>query len=70
MASPDLLPIRRALLSVSDKTGLLELAHALRNSNIEILSTGGTASALRDAGIDVTDVGRRHWLSGNYGRAG
>ena len=56
MASPDLLPIRRALLSVSDKTGLLELAHALRNSNIEILSTGGTASALRDAGIDVTDV--------------
>ena len=56
MASPDLLPIRRALLSVSDKTGLLELAHALRNSNIEILSTGGTASALRDAGINVTDV--------------
>jgi phosphoribosylaminoimidazolecarboxamide formyltransferase/IMP cyclohydrolase len=56
MASPDLLPIRRALLSVSDKTGLIELAHALCNSKIEILSTGGTASALRDAGIDVTDV--------------
>ena len=55
MASPDLLPIRRALLSVSNKTGLIELAHALRDSRIEILSTGGTASALRGAGIDVID---------------
>lgn len=50
------LPIRRALLSVSDKTGLLELAQALSKKGITLLSTGGTAKALRAAGIAVTDV--------------
>ncbi|MGH9942927.1 MAG: bifunctional phosphoribosylaminoimidazolecarboxamide formyltransferase/IMP cyclohydrolase, partial [Pyrinomonadaceae bacterium] len=45
--------IRRALLSVSDKTGLVELAESLRGFGVEILSTGGTASALREAGIPV-----------------
>src|SRR4249920_3916549 len=55
MAS-DRLPVRRALLSVSDKTGLLELAAALAAGNVELLSTGGTAKALRDAGIAVRDV--------------
>jgi phosphoribosylaminoimidazolecarboxamide formyltransferase / IMP cyclohydrolase len=48
--------IRRALLSVSDKTGLVEFARELRGSGVEIISTGGTAAALRDAGIEVMDV--------------
>ena len=47
---------RRALLSVSDKTGLLPLASALVAAGFEILSTGGTATALREGGITVTDV--------------
>jgi len=50
------LPVRRALLSVSDKTGLLELARALTSLNVHLLSTGGTAKTLRDAGIAVQDV--------------
>ncbi|HNV78618.1 MAG TPA: bifunctional phosphoribosylaminoimidazolecarboxamide formyltransferase/IMP cyclohydrolase [Thermomonas sp.] len=48
--------IRRALLSVSDKTGLLDLAKALASRGVELLSTGGTAKALRDAGLAVKDV--------------
>ncbi len=48
--------IRRALISVSDKTGLLAFAKALAGRGIAILSTGGTAKALKDAGIPVTDV--------------
>jgi phosphoribosylaminoimidazolecarboxamide formyltransferase/IMP cyclohydrolase len=48
--------IRRALLSVSDKTGLVEFARALRGFGVELLSTGGTAKALRDAGLEVRDV--------------
>lgn len=49
-------PVRRALLSVSDKTGILELASTLAVQNIEILSTGGTAKALLDAGIKVISI--------------
>ena len=52
-----LVTIQRALLSVSDKTGLVEFARALEARKVEILSTGGTARALRDAGIAVIDVG-------------
>jgi len=48
--------IKRALLSVSDKTGLIELAALLHGKGVEILSTGGTAKALRDAKIPVKDV--------------
>ena len=48
--------IRRALISVSDKTGLIDLAKALSAGGIEILSTGGSATAIRNAGIDVRDV--------------
>jgi phosphoribosylaminoimidazolecarboxamide formyltransferase/IMP cyclohydrolase len=48
--------IRRALLSVSDKTGLLELARALAARNVQLLSTGGTAKAIREAGLPVRDV--------------
>jgi phosphoribosylaminoimidazolecarboxamide formyltransferase/IMP cyclohydrolase len=51
-----LLPVRRALLSVSDKTGLLELAQALTKRNIEILSTGGTAKMLAGSGVAVREV--------------
>ena len=56
MSSPQLVPVRRALLSVSDKTGLIELGHRLAAAGVELLSTGGSAKALRDAGIPVTDV--------------
>jgi len=52
----DHLPVRRALLSVFDKTGLLDLARALHAHNIDLLSTGGTARALREAGLPVQDV--------------
>nr|MBA3487343.1 bifunctional phosphoribosylaminoimidazolecarboxamide formyltransferase/IMP cyclohydrolase [Lysobacter sp.] len=50
------LKITRALLSVSDKAGLLELARALSARGVELLSTGGTAKAIRDAGLPVRDV--------------
>ena len=50
------LPIRRALLSVSDKTGLVDLARALSTQGVELVSTGGTAKAIRDAGLPVRDV--------------
>ena len=48
--------IKRALLSVSDKSGLAELGQALAAKGVELVSTGGTAKALRDAGLDVQDV--------------
>src|SRR3954462_15080724 len=48
--------IARALLSVSDKTGLAELGRALVRHGIELVSTGGTANALRDVGLTVRDV--------------
>ncbi len=54
--SSDFLPVRRALLSVSDKTGLIELAQALAARGVTLLSTGGTAKAIREAGLAVTDV--------------
>lgn len=52
----DLVPLRRALISVSDKTGLIDFARSLDARGVEILSTGGTARALREAGISVRDV--------------
>ncbi len=63
MIAPNVLPpdeapvaIRRALISVSDKRGLLEFATVLRDLAIEIVSTGGTASALREAGVPAVEV--------------
>jgi phosphoribosylaminoimidazolecarboxamide formyltransferase / IMP cyclohydrolase len=50
------LRVRRALISVSDKTGVADFAKGLAALGVEILSTGGTASALREAGLEVTDV--------------
>jgi len=52
----DHLPLSRALISVSDKTGLLDFAKSLSDRWVELLSTGGTAKALRDAGLAVRDV--------------
>ena len=49
-------PIRRALLSVTDKTGLVEFAQALAGYGVELVSTGGTARALREAGLAVKDI--------------
>jgi phosphoribosylaminoimidazolecarboxamide formyltransferase/IMP cyclohydrolase len=56
IAGPERLEIRRALISVSDKTGAIELARALADYGAEILSTGGTARMLADAGIPILDV--------------
>ena len=52
----DHLPLRRALISVSDKTGLEPFAKALAKRGVELVSTGGTAQALREAGLEVRDV--------------
>jgi phosphoribosylaminoimidazolecarboxamide formyltransferase/IMP cyclohydrolase len=56
MTAPDLVPIRRALLSVFDKTGLVDLAKFLAERGVELVSTGGTAKALREAGLKVREV--------------
>jgi len=53
----DVVPVRRALVSVSDKAGVVAFARALHERGIEILSTGGTAATLREAGIPVVEVG-------------
>ena len=55
-APADLKPIRRALLSVTDKSGLVDFARALAVHNTELISTGGTAKALREAGLQVRDI--------------
>ena len=57
-ASPivDLKAVRRALLSVTDKTGLIEFARALASAGVELVSTGGTAKAIREAGLAVRDI--------------
>ena len=54
--STDVVAVRRALLSVSDKGGLVELGAALVAAGVELVSTGSTASTLRDAGLSVVDV--------------
>ncbi len=53
---PNLVPIGRALISVSDKSGLLDLARALAARGVELISTGGTSGMLRTAGLKVRDV--------------
>jgi phosphoribosylaminoimidazolecarboxamide formyltransferase/IMP cyclohydrolase len=54
--APDRAPIKRALISVSDKTGLIETAQALHDLGVELISTGGTKAAIAGAGIPVKDV--------------
>jgi len=49
--------IQRALISVSDKTGLVPFAQILAQAGVEIISTGGTAKTLREAGLAVKDIG-------------
>ena len=56
-AAASSMPVRRALISVSDKTGVESLARALADHGVEVLSTGGTARLLRDAGVPVIEVG-------------
>jgi len=56
MTNQAITPIRRALISVSDKTGIVDFASALRQHGVEILSTGGTYRLLRDSGIEVVEV--------------
>jgi len=56
MAAPAFVTIKRALLSVSDKTGLIPLAQELSKHGVELLSTGGTSKALKDAGLTVKDI--------------
>ena len=51
------IPVRRALISVSDKSGLAELARCLQRHGVEVLSTGGSAKALSDLGLKVIEVG-------------
>ncbi|MBO6543049.1 MAG: bifunctional phosphoribosylaminoimidazolecarboxamide formyltransferase/IMP cyclohydrolase [Alphaproteobacteria bacterium] len=52
----DIQPIRRALISVSDKTGLIDFAKALHDAGVELISTGGTSKAIAEAGLPVKDV--------------
>src|SRR6202161_50752 len=54
--SGDLRPIRRALLSCADKTGLIEFARTLAGFGVDLVSTGGTSKALREAGLTVRDI--------------
>lgn len=53
-----MMKVRRALISLSDKSGIIEFCSELHKLNIQLLSTGGTAKALRDAGLPVTDVSK------------
>jgi len=53
---PDLVKVRRALISVSDKSGLVDFARGLQSFGVEIISTGGTARALREAGLEAREV--------------
>ena len=48
--------IQRAILSVTDKTGLVDFAKQLAGMNVELVSTGGTAKLLRDSGVKVKDI--------------
>jgi phosphoribosylaminoimidazolecarboxamide formyltransferase/IMP cyclohydrolase len=56
ISPPDMVPVKRALLSVSDKTGLLDFARALVELGVELVSTGGSRKALADAGLPVMDI--------------
>src|SRR3984885_3588903 len=56
IAPRDLRPIRRALLSVTDKTGLIDFARVLASFGVDLISTGGTARALREAGLTIRDI--------------
>ena len=54
--TPPISPVRRALFSVSDKAGLTDFAQFLHDAGVELISTGGTAKALKAAGLPVKEV--------------
>ena len=56
MSTPARQPVRRALISVYDKTGLEDLARGLHEAGVSLVSTGSTAARIRDAGVPVTPV--------------
>lgn len=56
MSEPNIVPVRRALISVSDKTGIVEFAQGLCEQGVELISTGGTFRLLEDNGIEVTEI--------------
>jgi len=56
MSEAGLSPIRRALISVSDKSGIVDFARALAEQGVELLSTGGTCRLLREEGLSVVEV--------------
>jgi phosphoribosylaminoimidazolecarboxamide formyltransferase/IMP cyclohydrolase len=56
MSEPNIVAVKRALISVSDKAGIVDFARSLREMNVELLSTGGTFRLLEDAGLDVTEI--------------
>jgi phosphoribosylaminoimidazolecarboxamide formyltransferase / IMP cyclohydrolase len=56
VAADEIKPVRRAILSVTDKTGIADFARALEKAGVELVSTGGTAKLLRDSGIHVKDI--------------
>jgi len=58
MATERFTPVKRALISVSDKSGVVAFARKLRELQIDILSTGGTARLLQEYNIDVVDIAR------------
>ena len=64
----DVVPIRSALISVSDKLGLADFALGLHRAGVRIYSTGGTAETIRGSGIPVVDVWRRFEVSGRIAR--
>jgi phosphoribosylaminoimidazolecarboxamide formyltransferase / IMP cyclohydrolase len=64
------LPIRRALISVSDKTGILDFARELEALGVEILSTGGTFKLLQDNGVAAVEVADYTGFRRNDGRSG
>ena len=66
-AAPDRAVVRRALISVSDKTGLIEAARALDALGVELVSTGGTRAAIAAAGLPVKDVAVTCWFDGASG---
>ena len=56
MSEPNIVAVKRALISVSDKTGIVDFAQGLRDQGVELLSTGGTFRLLEENGIEVTEI--------------
>jgi len=68
-SASDLQTVKRALLSVSDKSGLVEMARRLQELGVELVSTGGSRATISEAGIPVRDISERRF-AGCQGRSG